>query len=164
MKAYLSDENKTPKVTDTNRDDNELGLGSNREALKEDVDNNLFSILNTSASVDLRIDIEYTLEDRNANTQVVLQTINRSYTYGQLKNEVDEEISDVTAHINTQLATISDINPADVIEEIESHFNFYKYGYTKYLLANVEKEQIIDIIEHLGIFRNDGNPGAERPD
>lgn len=152
MKAYLSDENKTPKVTDTNRDDNELGLGSNREALKEDVDNNLFSILNTSASVDLRIDIEYTLEDRNANTQVVLQTINRSYTYGQLKNEVDEEISDVTAHINTQLATISDINPADVIEEIESHFNFYKYGYTKYLLANVEKEQIIDIIEHLGIF------------
>lgn len=152
MKTYLDDEDKTPKVADTNRADNELGLGSNREGLKEDVDNNLFSILNNNASLDLTMDFEYTIEDKNGQVQTVFQTIHKTYTYGHLKGEIDEEIADVTAYINTQLATISDINPSDVITEIEQHFNFHKYGYTKYLLANVEKEQIIDIIDHLGLY------------
>lgn len=152
MKAYLDDENKTPKVADTNRADNELGLGSNREALMEDVDDNLFSILNNNATVDLTMDFEYTVEDVNGQTQTVLQSIRKTYTYGQLKAEVDEEISDVSEHINTQLATVADINPAEKIAEIEQHFNFHKYGYTKYLLANIEKEQTIDIIDHLGLY------------
>ncbi len=152
MKRYLDDENKTPKVSDLNRDDNELGEGSNREALREDVDNNLFTILNNEQSVDLTLNIEYTVADQNGQTQIVPQFIHKTYTYGVLKGEISEEIADVTAHINTYLATVADINPAEVIAEIEQYFNFHKYGFTKYLLANLEKEQIKDIIEHLGIF------------
>lgn len=151
MKQYLDDEHKTPKVADTNRDDNELGLGSNREALKEDVDENLFSIQNNTATLDMTLDIEYTVADRNGQEQVILQTLHRTYTYAQLAGEIGEELADVSAHINEQLANVADINPADVIAEIEQHFDFYKYGYTKYLLANAEKEQITDIIENLGI-------------
>jgi hypothetical protein len=156
LKLYLGNSALTPHAPvgtqRKNLEDNELGVHSKRDNLKDDVDNDLFSLINTNETLDLTMDIEYTIEDKNGQTQTVLQTIRKTYTFGQLKSEIDEEIADVTAYINVQLATILDINPADVIAEIEQHFNFYKYGYTKYLLANVEKEQTKDIVEHLGIY------------
>ena len=153
LKIYLDDSNRTPQVGDIDREDNELGLGSNRNNLKDDVDNGRFSILNGDATVDLNLSsIEYTVADRNDQEQVVTQSIHKTYSYGVLRNEISEEIADVTAYVTTQLATVADINPADVIADIEQYFAFHRYGFTKYLLANLEAEQIKDIIEHLGIF------------
>ena len=155
MKQYLGDTKKvvnTGKTKEKNLEDNELGMTSDRDKLKADVDNELFTILNKDEQVDLTLDIDYTVADRNGQSQNVLQSISRSYTYARLNNEISEHVGDVTAHINGQLAVVADINPTDVIEDIEQHFRFHKYGYTKYLLANVEKEQIVDIMEHLGLF------------
>ncbi|GAA5038491.1 hypothetical protein [Actinopolymorpha pittospori] len=156
LKIYLDDRSKTPNApfgTDPdNLEDNELGVLSKRDNLKTDVDNGRFSIINGDATVDLNLtSIEYTVADRNDQQQVITQTVRKTYSYGVLRNEISEEIADVTAHINTQLATVADINAADTIAAIEEYFAFHKYGFTKYLLANLEAEQIKDIIEHLGI-------------
>jgi hypothetical protein len=157
LKIYLGDESQTEKmpidVAEEELKDNELGHFSDRNKLKEDVDNDKFSILNGSATVDLWLDkIEYTVADQNDQEQIVTQTIHKTYTYAELEREISEELADVEAYINAELAVIVDTDPAKVMAEIEDYFNFYRYGFTKYLLANLEKEQVKDIIEHLGIY------------
>ena len=110
-----------------------------------------YRLLNGSEDLELTFDITYTLEDENDEEQEVIQTLSLTYSFNDLFNGFDLEVVNVTDFINKQLETISDINPTDTIEEIEDHFRFHRYGYTRYLLSNLEKEQIIDIIEHLGL-------------
>lgn len=152
MKLYLGDEDIVPKAeTDANPEDNEIGALSNRNKLKQQVDDGKYKLLNGSEELELTFDIAYTLVDENDQEQVVTQTLNLSYTFNDLYNGFDREVFNVTDFVNTQLTTIADINPTDVIAEIEDHFRFHKYTYTKYLLANLEKEQVMDIAEHLSL-------------
>ena len=152
LKWYLeSDSGKTKKVAEINREDNELGVGNKRKHLIQDVDEDRFRILNGSESVSFSFNIDYDLVDSAGNTQTVSQTYSDDLTYETLDDGYDEEIFNVTDHVNSQLLNVSDINPLDIMEEIESHFQTYKYGYTKYLLNYIEKEQLIDVIEHLNI-------------
>ena len=151
MKDYLGDPNKTPKRGEIGLDDNELGSGSNRDNLKQQVDEGKYKLLNKNETLDISFDIEYTLADENQQALVIKQSLTLSYTFDYLYDGFNNELTNVTDFVNTQLTTVADINPTDLIEEIENHFRFHKYGYTKYLLAHLEKEQLIDIIEHLGL-------------
>ena len=103
-------------------------------------------------SLTLPFDFEYTLEDTNGQEQILKQSIALSYTIGTLDGGFTAEVTNITDFVNTQLTTVTDLNPTDIIEDIENHFRFHKYGYTKYLLAHLEKEQLIDIVEHLGLY------------
>ena len=153
IKFYLDSSTLVPKAeTDANPEDNEIGALSNRNKLKQQVDDGKYRLLNGSEELDLSFDITYTLADENDEEQVISQTLNLSYSITDLYNGFDREVTNITDFINTQLTTITDINPTDTIREIEGHFRFHKYGYTKYLLANLEKEQVIDIIEHLALL------------
>ncbi len=139
------------KKADFDRGFNELGTGNNKKNLKDDVDDGNYTLLNPSAGVTVDLDITYTLVDQNGNTQLVTQQHSVTYTYNQLHSEVDEVIFNASDYISDNLITIADINPINVIEDIEAHFEFYKYGYTKYILNALEKEQVIDIVEHLRV-------------
>ena len=139
------------KKTDFDRGFNELGAGHNRKNLKDDVDDGNYNLLNGSDTVTIDLDIEYTVIDEHGNSQIVTQQHSVTYTYSQLHSEVDAAIFNASDVITTNLATIADINPLDVIEDIEAHLRFHKYGYTKYLFSALEKEQLIDVMDHLRI-------------
>ena len=64
---------------------------------------------------------------------------------------------DVTVRIEQQLATVADVNPLCVLQQLLRHFDSNKYYYTKHLLSFSEKEQIIDLMEYLVI--RDGDLG-----
>ena len=156
MKNYVSDSVKTPvNKVGSNQKDNELPTGSNqktRTKLREDVDQGKYSIIDRNSNeLDLAFDFEYTLEDTNGQEQILKQSIALSYTIGTLDGGFTAEVTNITDFVNTQLTTVTDLNPTDIIEDIENHFRFHKYGYTKYLLAHLEKEQLIDVVEHLGL-------------
>ncbi len=152
MKDYLDDKNKTPRRrSEIGREDNELGAGHNRNKLKDQVDDGYYKLLNANEQVELTLEIEYDLRDQNEQHLTLNQSITIAFTFDELYEGMDKEISNITDYINTQLNTVADINPTDVIEELEGHFRFHQYAYTKYLLAHLEKEQIIDTIEHLGL-------------
>ena len=102
----------------------------------------------------MRLNIDYDLVDKHGNTTSVTQTYDETLTFDELNVDNNDWSFDISTHIISQLETIADINASDVLEELESHFQTYKYGYTKYLLNYIEKEQIIDVIEHLGIITN----------
>ena len=97
------------------------------------------------------MDFEFTVEDANGNTEVVTHQHSVSYTYKQLHDEVNEDLFNASDVITTALDTTSDFNPLDTIEEIEDHFHLHRYGYTRLLLSVLEKEQIMDVIEHLAV-------------
>ena len=138
------------KVIEANKDFNDLGLLSNRDNLKDYVESGDYELMNPNERVDLSMDVDFVVMDESGNTETIRQEFSASYTYQQLHDTgVEEELSNATEAIESYLSGISDINATDVIDEIEQHFQLHKYGYTKFLLSYLEKEQIIDIMEHL---------------
>ena len=152
LKWYLDkNSGKTKKQVDFDKEDNELGPTSNRNNLKQDVEDDKYSLLNGDETISFTLDLEYELEDSAGNTTTVSQTYSDSLKFNALHSGYNQEVFNVTDHINNQLSSVTDVNSLVDMEDLESHFNTYKYFYTKYLLSYTEKEQIIDLIEHLGI-------------
>lgn len=116
-------------------DFNEVGPLSNRDNLKDDIESGNYKLLNGSDHAAVDLDIEYTLIDDNDNVEIVRQQHSVKYTYSELHSEIDERIFSASEYITANLESIADINPLRVIEDIEGHFRFHKYGYTKYLLS-----------------------------
>ncbi|KXX69258.1 hypothetical protein AVL50_20145 [Flammeovirga sp. SJP92] len=151
---YLENSNLTPKVLEIEMEDNDLGIGHKRTNLKHMVDDDNYRLVNPDEEIDFTINLDYTLEDTSGNQEVVSQTYSDSLSFANLHNGYDEVVFNVTDHINKQLQDVSDINPRNEIDELEAYFRTNKYGFTKYLLTYMEKEQVIDIIEQLVL---DGN-------
>ncbi len=137
------------KTADFNRGFNQLGEGNNKENLKDDVDDGDYTILNKSDGVTLTIELEMTLRDSSGNTEVVSHEHTATYSYNTLHSEIDEELFNVSDVVKTALDTTADINPLDAIQDVTDYFTLHRYGYTRYLLGAIEKEQVIDVIEHL---------------
>ncbi len=148
LKQLINDAPKT--LVESKLEFNEIHKLNNEDNLKDYVDQGKYNIMNPTDRIDLSMDVEFVVMDEAGNTETVKQEISVSYTYEQLHDSgITEEIANATDAIESYLNNISDINTTDVIEEIEQHFQFHKYGYTKYLLSYLEKEQVVDIIEHL---------------
>jgi len=146
LKEAIEDAN---KKLDGDRGFNELGAGNNKKNLKDDVDSGRYELLNPSDGVTLSLDLEFTVRDANGNTEVVTHQHEVTYSYKQLHDEVSAELFSVSGIIGTALGTTADFNPLDTIADIEEHFQLHRYGYTRYLLSVLEKEQVIDILDHL---------------
>lgn len=154
LKWYLNkDSGKIKKPLEFNSpEDNEIKVGAKRNKLIENIIEDDYKLINDEETINFSFNIDYDLIDSADNRVTVSQTFSDSLTFGDLEAEDGKiTIFNATSHINSQLQNVSDINPIDIIEELENHFQTYKYGYTKYLINYVEKEQIIDVIEHLGI-------------
>lgn len=159
MRWYLDkDSGKTRRTSESNKEDNEIGIGSNRSNLQQDVRDENYILENESDFIEFSLDIEYELIDSSGNYLVITQNYDNSITFFDLYNGYDEEgVINISDHIQEQLVNSNEINPIHTIKEIENHFRTNKYGYTKYLLNYIEKEQIIDLIEHLGIIGTNDN-------
>ncbi len=153
MKWYLDkDSGKTKKKRlELDREDNELGWTNNRDNLQQDVEDGLYKILNSNEKVHINLDLQYFLEDRNGQRTVVTHNYAQSFTFKQLHDGYDKEVFDATKHIENQLNSVSDINPSNVIEDLEGHFQTRRYAYTRYLILNLELAEITDLVEHLAI-------------
>ena len=153
---YVGDKDKVEEGGLTSDDFNRIAIGRSRTKIQDQIrdSESNYSILNGEQTVYLRLNIDYDLVDKHGNTTSVTQTYDETLTFDELNVDNNDWSFDISTHIISQLETIADINASDVLEELESHFQTYKYGYTKYLLNYIEKEQIIDVIEHLGIITN----------
>lgn len=109
-----------------------------------------FTLLNEGDGVTLELSVEYTLADAHGQEQAVTQRLERFYSFGQLAAQVDDVVTpDLAGYFRQALDRARDFNPLSIVAEIEDHFRFHQYAYTKYLLSTIEKEQIIDLVEHL---------------
>jgi hypothetical protein len=150
------------KKVDGDRGFNELDHLHNKKNLKDDIDAGRYALLNPNDGLTLTLDFEIVVEDVNGNTEIVAHTHAATWTYKQLHDEISEDLFNVTEVVKGALGSTADFNPVDIIEDIEDHFRLHRYGYTRYLLSMLEKEQVIDVIDHLAARGSDGGVALTR--
>lgn len=111
--------------------------------------------INPLSSIKINITINYYLEDANGNEQVITKLYSQDINYGELHQScVTNSPIVISQNISSEIISKSTDTPQSnesLIQEIEDHFNQVRYGYTRYLISSIEKEQLIDIIENLWV-------------
>lgn len=109
--------------------------------------------LNPLEEIPLDITINYHLEDEKGDNQIVTKKYDKNISYAQLHQaRVNEKPITLAENIGIEISTPSGEplqSNISLLQEIEDHFNQTKYGYTRFLISALEKEQLIDIIENL---------------
>lgn len=111
----------------------------------------------------VQIFLEIDLIDIHGKKFTAQKSYYKEFTFNDLfenyKNSIPIIVSNsLASDIKFILDEISGQNMIEVSQEIEKHFNQHKYGYTRFLLNNIEIDQLIDIVESL-TFANTENKG-----
>jgi len=115
-----------------------------------------FTLQDVVASLSLLFDFD--IKDSDGNSLHISKKYDGlSATYNQLygSNMADvlsiQAVSDLAQDIKNAINTSINYNQAAALTEIETHFNHYRYGYTRLLLSAIESDQLIDIIESISL-------------
>jgi Clostripain family len=100
----------------------------------------------------IKVDLEFTLLDANGDVTVITKSYSRTLKIQEFFNAHFTPIA-LTNNINSDLQnsfnSTAQSTSVELKNEVEKHFNTYKYAYTRYLLSSIEGDQLSDIIESL---------------
>ena len=152
LRAAIDGADTAPVNRIMNPAEGEVSPTNDRELLKDDVSNDRFNITNGSSNLRVDLNAELTLRDVNGQTEIVRVPVRRSFTYDSLNGgNLDSRSVAASPAIQEFLDAIADINPSGDIDDIIEYFQFRRYGLTRALLEATEPQQLVDLIEHLGI-------------
>ncbi len=129
---------------------------SNRSKLKEKVNDDQYELENPQGTLSLDIKIEITVADQQSNRVTLSRELGASYNYAALNNGIGkDDLINFTQATREDIAQLEDINPVQDIDDIEDFFHQHRYEFTRFLLNNIEKEQLIDVVQNLKVLAKD---------